>query len=76
MTKNCANCNSPLDENDDKNKVHIMTHWLMDQLNKMPSHYGSIAMIQLLVANTHMPKDKFMKMIDATWNQWAEKQKW
>lgn len=54
----------------DAEKVHEMTHLLMDQLNKMSFGYGALAMIQLLVSNSPYEKEEFISIMDEAWDQY------
>lgn len=70
----CVKCDIEINENDSEyNRIHLMTHMLIDQLNKMPPEYGSVAMCQLLISNSPYSKEDFLYNMAIAWEELKEK---
>jgi hypothetical protein len=45
-----------------------MIHLLIQQLNKLPTEYGEVAMLQLMIGNTKLSKEEFLDKISLRWD--------
>ena len=50
-------------------KYESLISALLDELEKMPSEYGVLAMMQILIENVPYSKEEFIMLMEAAWDE-------